>query len=297
MDEAILKNLTQEIKLLREELQLLRMQFGQEAADSATLHHRKSLVHHDVPHEIPIEERAPGDNPAIGYLNSKKIVVKNYNNEPQDDIFMKLSDYLGNRYSYLKEFYNIIKPSLSTGGSFYYNMQHKSQEVLAYCTQFCSMLHQNAFLSNYTYKKANKIITGTPQRVGKVINFFTGGWLENYIFNTTLDSIKFRNIKDFSYAQNCRIELSNGDDFEIDMIFMIKNTPVWIECKTGDYQRYISKYSDFRKKLCTKVEHSVLIVSDLPEGISKNLSSTFNLKVCDLNEGKKYIEELIESMQ
>lgn len=294
MDEAILKNLTQEIKLLREELQLIRKQLGQEVLDIIPA--RKSSLNHHTHLDIISEDKCSSDNPAIHYLNSKKIAVKSYNNEAHDDIFMKLSDYLGNRYSYLREFYNIIKPSLSTGGSFYYNMQNKPQEVLAYCTQFCSMLHQNAFLSNYTYKKANKIITGTPQRVGKVINFFTGGWLENYIFNITLDIIKSKNIKDVSYAQNCRIELTNGDDFEIDMLFIIKDTPVWIECKTGDYQRYISKYSEFRKKLATKVENSILIVSDLPDGISKNLSNTFNLKVCDLEEGRKYLDEVINSI-
>lgn len=295
MDDAILKNLTQEIKLLREELQLFRKQLGQEVMDIVPV--RKNSSGHQTNLDIISEDKCIIDNPAINYLNSKKIVVKSYINDAHDDIFMKLSDYLGNRYSYLREFYNIIKPSLSTGGSFYYNMQSKPQEVLAYCTQFCSMLHQNAFLSNYTYKKTNKIITGTPQRVGKVINFFTGGWLENHIFNITLDIIRSKNIKDFSYVQNCRIELTNGDDFEIDMLFVIKDIPIWIECKTGDYQRYISKYSEFRKKLSTKVEHSILLVSDLPDGISKNLSNTFNLKVCDLNEGKKYIEEVINSLE
>ncbi|EYE89890.1 hypothetical protein Q428_00780 [Fervidicella metallireducens AeB] len=295
MDNILIQNLTEEIKLLREELHCIRSYLG---VDNHNLINSKKF-HNTAKNEESLVTFVPKDeenNDAIKYLLSKKINIKSYKVETEDDIFFKLSNYLGNRYPHLKDLYNTIKPSLSTGGSFYYNMQNKPQEVIAYATQFCNLLHQNAFLTNYSYKKSSKIIIGTPQRIGKVINFFTGGWLENYILHFLLQLLKTKEINNFSFVQNCQIELPNGDDFEIDMLFVINDSPIWIECKTGDYQRYISKYADFRKKLGTSADKSILLVSDLPEGISKNLTSTFQIKVCDLNEGKMYIEDLVDKL-
>lgn len=291
MEEALLKELKEEVRLLREEVRLLRVKMHVSET------HLTEIQFNSEKNKPPqLQEHDLDPNSILNFLHSKKIAIKNYRENLNDDIFLKLSNYLGSRFTHLKDLYSTIKPSLSSGGSFYYNMQNKPQDVIAYSTQFCSMLHQNAFLSTYNYKKAAKSITGTPQRIGQVINFFTGAWLENYIMNFLLKCLETKGIDNFSFVQNCQIELQNGDDFELDMVFVINGIPLWIECKTGDYQRYITKYSDFRKKLGTEVQNSILIISDLPEGLSKNLSSTFQLTVVDLEEGKNYIQNLIEKI-
>lgn len=297
LDETLLRQLSEEIRLLREEIRLLNLKI------EGNLQGKKNLIkleriNHTTSSENQNSETPPtNENAAIEYLQSRKMMIKNYKTEVDDDIFMKLSNYLGNRYEYLRELYSVIKPSLSNGNSFFYNMQNKPQEVITYCTQFCSLLYKNAFLSNYSYKKSSRIITGAPQRVGRVINFFTGGWLENYILNIVISELHTKGINDFSFVQNCQLELPNGDNFEVDMLFIVKDVPIWIECKTGDYQRYISKYSDFRKRMGTTKENSLLIISDLQAGLSKNLSSTFDLTAMSLSEAKLYISDLIENIQ
>lgn len=297
LDEMLLHQLIEEVKLLREEIRLLNLKFD----GGNTL--KKNLIKIEKLNQVGVSEtqndniELNNQNAAISYLMSRKMIIKNYKTDVDDDIFMKLSNYLGNRYEYLRELYAVIKPSLSNGNSFFFNMQNKPQEVITYCTQFCSLLYKNAFLSNYSYKKSNRIITGAPQRVGRVINFFTGGWLENYILNIVISELHAKGINDFSFVQNCQLELPNGDNFEVDMLFIVKDVPIWIECKTGDYQRYISKYSDFRKRMGTTKENSLLIISDLQTGLSKNLSSTFDLTAMSLSEAKLYISELIESIQ
>jgi hypothetical protein len=264
---------------------------------------KKNLIKIEKSNQVSVQETQNNNielnsqNAAINYIMSRKMMIKNYKTDVDDDIFMKLSNYLGNRYEYLRELYAVIKPSLSNGNSFFFNMQNKPQEVITYCTQFCSLLYKNAFLSNYSYKKSSRIITGAPQRIGRVINFFTGGWLENYISNIVISELHSKGINDFSFVQNCQLELPNGDNFEVDMLFIVKDVPIWIECKTGDYQRYISKYSDFRKRMGTTKENSLLIISDLQMGLSKNLSSTFDLTAMSLSEAKLYISELIENIQ
>ncbi|WP_027307874.1 hypothetical protein [Caloramator sp. ALD01] len=297
MDEMLLHQLIEEVKLLREEIRLLNLKIDGGSNLKKNLIKIEKLNHIGVSETQNDTIELNNQNTAINYIMSRKMMIKNYKTDVDDDIFMKLSNYLGNRYEYLRELYAVIKPSLSNGNSFFFNMQNKPQEVITYCTQFCSLLYKNAFLSNYSYKKSSRIITGAPQRVGRVINFFTGGWLENYILNIVISELHTKGINDFSFVQNCQLELPNGDNFEVDMLFIVKDVPIWIECKTGDYQRYISKYSDFRKRMGTTKENSLLIISDLQAGLSKNLSSTFDLTAMSLSEAKLYISELIENIQ
>ncbi|SHE30143.1 hypothetical protein [Caloramator proteoclasticus] len=297
MDEMLLHQLIEEVKLLREEIRLLNLKIDGGSNLKKNLIKIEKLNHIGVSETQNDTIELNNQNAAINYIMSRKMMIKNYKTDVDDDIFMKLSNYLGNRYEYLRELYAVIKPSLSNGNSFFFNMQNKPQEVITYCTQFCSLLYKNAFLSNYSYKKSSRIITGAPQRVGRVINFFTGGWLENYILNIVISELHTKGINDFSFVQNCQLELPNGDNFEVDMLFIVKDVPIWIECKTGDYQRYISKYSDFRKRMGTTKENSLLIISDLQAGLSKNLSSTFDLTAMSLSEAKLYISELIENIQ
>lgn len=297
LDEMLLHQLIEEVKLLREEIRLLNLKIDGGSNLKKNLIKIEKLNHIGVSETQNDTIELNNQNAAINYIMSRKMMIKNYKTDVDDDIFMKLSNYLGNRYEYLRELYAVIKPSLSNGNSFFFNMQNKPQEVITYCTQFCSLLYKNAFLSNYSYKKSSRIITGAPQRVGRVINFFTGGWLENYILNIVISELHTKGINDFSFVQNCQLELPNGDNFEVDMLFIVKDVPIWIECKTGDYQRYISKYSDFRKRMGTTKENSLLIISDLQAGLSKNLSSTFDLTAMSLSEAKLYISELIENIQ
>lgn len=177
----ILIAILQELKSITAELRLLR------SALQASLSARLA----EVSSESLLEQMAEPSNKAIeesslevyDWLTAKGITVKNYRDQSAADaIFDQLAVFLGERFANLARLYEAIKRNLSTGSSFALNLSSSRQVEIADATQFCTMLSSYAFLSSYKYNKLTKTIYAAPQRDGKVINFFTGGWFERYIY-------------------------------------------------------------------------------------------------------------------
>ena len=142
------------------------------------------------------------------------------------------------------------------------------------------MLSSYAFLSAYKYTKHTKTIYAAPQRVGTVINFFTGGWFERYIY-FRIHSLLSQNRLEFTDLLNPQITFFNGDDFELDLLFLVGNQPLWVECKTGDYQAYITKYADTRKLLGVAKHRAILVIVDIPSDLTVSLTHLYDITVAN----------------
>ena len=82
---------------------------------------------------------------------------------------------------------------------------------------------------------------------------------------------------------NPQISLPNGDDFELDLIYLIENAPLWLECKTGDYQSYIAKYANVRPTLAIPKERSILVVLGISDELSSQLTDLYDITVANEN--------------
>lgn len=275
--EAILqelKTITAELQLLRSELKVQSFPRLDETASATPL---EQVV------ESPDETEEESALAVYDWLIAKGITVKNYREQSAaDTVFDQLAVFLGERFENLSRIHESIRRSLSTGSSFTLNLSSSRQEEIADSTQFCTMLSSYAFLSSYKYNKYTKTIYAAPQRVGKVINFFTGGWFERYIYLRIL-SLLSQNRLEFTCLLNPQITFSNGDDFELDLLFLIDNQPLWVECKTGDYQAYIAKYSDARKLLSVPKSRAILVILDIPNNLTANLTNLYDITVANEN--------------
>ena len=147
----------------------------------------------------------------------------------------------------------------------------------------CTNLHWIAFLEEYKYDKSSKCIRAKTSKDPKAIKFLTGEWLEYYVKNKVLEAVRSLNLPvDISYLKNLKIVLSNGDQFEMDLLFKIGDNFFWFETKTGDYQKYIGKYSKFRKLLELDQNHTYLILTDIAEAAEQALCSLFKMTVIDI---------------
>ena len=241
--EAILQELrtiTEELQLLRHEVKEQFLSYRSDKIISATLP--------DRPVDSNDENKKEGALIVYDWLTAKGITVKNYREQDTtDSIVDPLAIFLGGTgFKTWRRVHEFIRRSLSTGESITLNLSSRSQEEIADSTQFCTMLYSYAFLSSYRYDKRIKTIYAIPQRLGNVTNFFTGGWFERYIYLKILSLLSQNTVK-FTCLLNPQITFSNGDDFELDLLFLIDNQPLWFECKTGDYQGYIAKYAETRK--------------------------------------------------
>jgi len=221
------------------------------------------------------------------FLNSRNIRIKAIKeNEDADAVLDKIALYIGKRYNLVKDLIANIKRSLNTGRTFRMDLKNYSQEEIASITQLCSNLHQIAFLQEYKYfKSPNYVLYACPNRIPKVINFFTGGWLERYVKKSVEEIISSCKEKlSCSYIMNPQVILPNGDDFELDLVFRIEDEFFWFEAKTGDYQRYVDKYSKVAKILNLDYEHAYMILTDITRDGAQALTTLFHMNVVRIDD-------------
>lgn len=277
----ILEAILQELKTITAELQLLRSEL--KVQSSPKLDETVSATSLEQVVESPDETEEESALAVYDWLIAKGITVKNYREQSAaDTVFDQLAVFLGERFRNLSRVHELIRRNLSTGSSFTLNLSSSLQEEIADSTQFCTMLSSYAFLSSYKYNKYTKTIYAAPQRVGKVINFFTGGWFERYIYLRIL-SLLSQNRLEFTCLLNPQITFPNGDDFELDLLFLIDGQPLWMECKTGDYQAYIAKYSDARKLLFVPKSRAILVILGIPNDLTANLTNLYDVTVANEN--------------
>jgi len=282
--EGVLESILQELKHISNEIRALREVLG--AAVPVFPEMERFTESTGALAEIPPAGEQAAEEAFLtvfDWLASRGITVKNYKQQEKTDaVFDQLAMFLGERFASLKCLHDQIRKRLSTGDSFTLNLASSSQEEIANSTQFCTWLHQYAFLASYRYNKYTKTIYAVPQRVGKVINFFTGGWFERFVF-LKVASLLSQNGMAYVYLLNPQISLPNGDDFELDLIYLVEDMPLWIECKTGDYQTYIAKYANVRPTLAIPKERAILVVLDISDELSSQLTDLYDITVANEN--------------
>jgi len=77
--------------------------------------------------------------------------------------------------------------------------------------------------------------------------------------------------------------------FELDLLFLVDNQPLWVECKTGDYQAYIAKYSNARKLLGIPKPRAILVILGIPDDLTTHLTNLYDITVANENNFLKVV--------
>ena len=235
--------------------------------------------HSNLNIEAEIQERKQ----VIEWLESLGITVNNYYQAQSSDyIYDRLTIALGDNYQYLEKLYQQIKRKLSTGGSFKLKLAGQEQQQICQNTSFCSQLYEYTFLATYRYIAASKTIVASPNRKGEVINFFSGQWFERFIYLKISQLLSHHELN-YQCLLNPEIITPDGNNFELDIVFLVEGKPLWIECKTGQYQNYIHKYSEFRKTLKIEPERSFLVILGISDRLAADLTQMYELVVSNEN--------------
>ena len=183
-----------------------------------------------------------------------------------------------------------IKSNMQRGGFITLTIKDYTQKDVSDTCQFCTRLHEIAFLKQYKYFKSPQFhIKAKTTTLPTAQNFFSGKWLERFVLQTVQKSViaistEVGKVLDFSYLINPQIILANGNDFELDLIFHVNGSFYWIETKTGDYQQHISKYSKMSKMIGLDYKHSIIVLTDIQPEKSNALTSLFSMTVYGLTQ-------------
>lgn len=221
------------------------------------------------------------------WLENKSISVSEYRQaEPTDEIYDKIALTLGDEYDILSGIYDTIKKNLS-GNNFSYSLSSKNQDEINKITSFAQELCKKGFLkSNYKpenpYNRNSRAILAAPIKIGNFINFITGTWFERYIYRK-INSFLSKNSINYSNILNAKICFPNKDIYEIDMLFIIGNLPLYIECTTGNWADHIIGQSEKRKLLSIPKDRSILVVLGCPDQQTSELSLLHDVIVSNQN--------------
>lgn len=163
-------------------------------------------------------------NILIDKLQEKNITVKTYVDSSHENTSLdNVAYFMGNRYNDIRKVYETIKRHLNKPNGFHLDLKNATQSEISASCQLCTTLYDIAFLSEYKYDKSPRyFIHATPNKIPIAINFLTGHWLEIFIRKTIQDSLKSLPAAiEYTYLINPQIILPNGNDFELDVVFLI----------------------------------------------------------------------------
>ena len=225
----------------------------------------------------------------VSFLASRGIQIKVIPPEDaSDNIIDSLSLFLGERYDALSGLLAKIKRAMQSGMPITESLKNRSQQDVSSNCQFCTRLHEVAFLEQYQYfRSPTYLIKAKTTTLPKAQRFFAGQWLERFILQKVKAvhaqvAAEISSELDFEYLLNPQIILPNGDDFELDILARFGPWVYWIEAKSGDYQQHVAKYSKFARLIGLDYAHSLMVLTDVPDDRCEALSSLFSMSVCNL---------------
>jgi|GEM_PF-1074540 len=214
----------------------------------------------------------------LTWLSHHQVIVTTHRQPTEVDVvFDRLALFLGERYGSLAPLLKKIKVALQTGSRFRLSLSDRTQTDIANCTQFCRLLKDDSFLSYYYYSPLDKVIQAAPQRT--FTNFFNGDWFERFVYRKVCDLL-IANEWEYQCLINPDVILGNTNKFGLDLLFLAEQEPLWIECKTGqDYTAFLERYSNHRKALGITKDRSFLVILDITETQTIDLTNLWDITV------------------
>jgi hypothetical protein len=96
----------------------------------------------------------------------------------------------------------------------------------------------------------------------------------------------------FSCTRNMRIDTINGR-YEIDVFFLINDTPLFIECKSGEYRQFIDKYCKLKKQLAIEKPYFLFLIADMNETKTKGLTAMFDITFINVHQLTDYLAKIL----
>ena len=217
----------------------------------------------------------------IDWFEARNLSIKNTTTDDSitSQVFNRLALFLGRYYSDLKVLHQHLKRHTAAGFRFHLSLADKSQAHIQRCTHFCAQLNQVGLLSYYRYFSHEKVIQAIPQKRPDIDYFFRGQWFERYVAQIVEQCLRSKQL-DYHYLSNAEFRFESGDQFELDLFFMVEGKPLWIECKaTKDFNQHLKQYSEHRETLGVDKSNAFLVVLDLPAQQAEEMTDLWGITV------------------
>jgi hypothetical protein len=192
--------------------------------------------------------------------------------------FDEVAVMLGDNYSELANLLNQIRYHQRKGYvKLAFKLANKSENESRAVKTFCKQAFKYAFFARHYVSRDGKFIDLILQTTPQIVRFFDGEWLEWYALMKVASLLTHKNIP-FSCIRSSEIFFANGDKNELDL-FIVFNyiSPLWIECKSGEFRDSIGKYQSLRKRIGIEKRNAIVFVLGVRDEELAGLSSMFDM--------------------
>lgn len=221
------------------------------------------------------------------WLASKDFqLITSHSKKKVDRTLDKIALIIGDNYPLVSDLMQGIRYSLSSEkNDFNLDLSGTTEDKINILNNVCNQLKKLGLIQ-YHYHEDKQ----TPRKIAYISpfqsngnQFLTGQWLERYTYQKVTNFLDDKGVT-YEALMNAKIIKSKKQKIEIDVLLVIQGSPLWLECKVANHQRFIAKYSAFAKQFKLSPEQLYLIVLDLPNQQAEDLTSLHNVKVVTSNK-------------
>ncbi len=175
------------------------------------------------------------------------------------------------------------------------SLEQKDKREISIIKNFCKEIYDYSFASRYFLDKKKNAIYLEIQKATKITNFFNGIWMEWYVYMMLLDRFEKQELP-YTLLKGLKITYSNKERNELDIFFIIGDTPVCIECKSGEFRKDIDKYVKLKKRLKLGKEYFIICAIGLDTLQTDGLTNTFDITFTNQNNLLQYIDDILRNI-
>lgn len=207
----------------------------------------------------------------------------------------RTAEYLGDNYDVLGELYALLKRS-SSGPlkPIHLSVRDYTDEKLEKILGFGTMLLEGAFLSQFDYVKNQRSIHIQLQQQGAIQNFFTGGWMERYVLYLIAKHFKKANqiFDEKKVLVSVQVQFSVNEKTDLDLLIGLpRNKVLWIECKTGRWADYVTRFKTLNRNFMRLPETQAALILLDAQVNSESASELAGMSVLRLKELASWLTE------
>lgn len=232
--------------------------------------------------------------PIVDWFHKKQIKVQaNLRNVDTSGFFDEVAEAIGGNLPVLKEVLDRIRWSQQKEhASATISLDKKSPADAKAISAFCQQLYDFSFVAKCFHNKPENNVRVILQTAPAIRDFFNGEWLEWHALMVSLRYAKERNRR-FSCTRGLNIVLSNGEPYELDVFMLIDgNTPICIECKSGEFRQNIDRYLALRKRLGVEARNFIMCIAGLSDDNAKAFTAMYDLTFVSERELASHLTQL-----
>lgn len=232
------------------------------------------------------------------FCSSNEITINRIENiSRESSIWFVLAEMIGKNFMELQPIIMGLKSTQGKKTNCIVNISKYPKPVQAVCIKFAKTLYDNALLTEYRISNYPfQAIVARIQNDGTIINFVTGHWMEIFVYATVREILNYYRNQcgiDMELYSNISIMLPTNEYFELDILCFVGNTPLWIECKSGEYQSRIVKYKKFASRYNIEPRNSFTVIAGITNEQSDNISGIHKYNVLTLKNFREKIAQAV----